>query len=83
MHWVDENTMTRRKPVLACRRLKGRHTHDVLAKQINDIHWDFQIEEIVAMTTTDNGRNFVKVFTWVFYIFTQYVVMLFRSATIN
>ena len=66
VHWIDQATLTRKKSVLACRRLKGRHTYDILAKEISDIHWDFQIDEKVIMTTTDNGSNFVKAFTWVF-----------------
>ena len=45
VHWIDQATLTRKKSVLACRRLKGRHTYDILAKEISDIHWDFQIEE--------------------------------------
>ena len=63
MHWIDEATLARKKSVLAYRRLKGRHTYYVLAKEINGVHWDFQIEEKVIMTTTDIGSNFVKAFT--------------------
>ena len=45
VHWIDETTLTRKKSVWACRWLKGRHTYNILAKEINGIHWDFQIEK--------------------------------------
>ena len=62
VHWIDEKLLQRKNHVLACRRLIGRHTYDVLAKEISEIHWEFQIERKVVMTTTDNGSNFVKAF---------------------
>ena len=52
--------MQRKKAVLACRRLKGGHTYDVLANIIQKIHWKIEIDGKVCMTTTDNGSNFVK-----------------------
>ena len=63
VHWLDETTLQRKYYVLACRRVKGIHSFDVIAKEINDIHWQFQLESKVMRTTTDNGSNFVKAFT--------------------
>ena len=62
VHWIDGDNMQRKKAVLACRRLKGRHTYYVLANIIQKIHWEFEIDDKVCMTTTDNGSNFVKAF---------------------
>ena len=62
-HWIDTETLQRKSCVLACRRLKGRHTFDVLAAQLEDIHTEFEIRSKVSKTTTDNGSNFVKAFS--------------------
>ena len=61
-HWIDETTLLRGKAVLACKRLIGKHTFDVLAKTMNEIHMEFGIESKIEMTVTDNGSNFVKAF---------------------
>lgn len=61
-HWINPVTREREKAVLACRRLKGRHTFDVIAQAMADIHAEFEIEDKVTRTTTDNGKNFVKAF---------------------
>jgi hypothetical protein len=62
VHWIDESTLKRQKSILACRRLLGRHTYDVLAKTIETVHMEFRIENKVSKTTTDNGSNFIKAF---------------------
>ena len=62
VQWIASDNMQRKKAVLACRRLKGRHTYDVLANIIQKIHWEFEIDGKVCMTTTDNDSNFVKAF---------------------
>ncbi|KAF3858821.1 hypothetical protein F7725_012022 [Dissostichus mawsoni] len=46
----------------ACARIKGRHTYDVIAEKIQQIHEMFNIERKVQATFTDNGSNFVKAF---------------------
>jgi hypothetical protein len=62
LHWLHPETRAREHAVLACRRLKGSHTFDVLAEAITDVHCKFGIQEKVTRTTTDNGSNFVKCF---------------------
>jgi len=47
VHWLEKGTRARKHAVLACDRLKGRHTYDVLAKAINNIHQHFGIQDKV------------------------------------
>ena len=61
-HWVDPENLTRRSAALACRRLRGSHTFDVLANSLNDIHSEYGIRNKIVRTTTDNGSNFLKAF---------------------
>ena len=56
----DLATMDRRSAALACRRLRGSHTFDVLAGALEDVHRQYGIIRKVAVTTTDNGSDFVK-----------------------
>ena len=62
-HWLDEETLERKSAALACPRLKGKHTYDVLASKLEDIHTDYDIQAKIVMTTTDSGSNFVKAFS--------------------
>jgi hypothetical protein len=62
LHWIHLETRAREHAVLACRRLKGSYTFDLLAEAITDVHCKFGNQEKVTRTTTDNGSNFVKSF---------------------
>ena len=62
-HWIDSETLDRVSAALACRRLKGRHTYDVLAAKLEEIHTEYEIVSKIVKTTTDNGSNFVKAFS--------------------
>lgn len=42
--------------------MKGRHTFDVLAGKIYEIHAEYKIQHKVRATVTDNGSNFVKAY---------------------
>ena len=57
-HWIDDVTLER--AALACKRLKGRHTYDVLAEKLEDIRSEYDIQAKITMTTTDSGSNFIK-----------------------
>jgi len=62
VHWICPVTLDRKAASLTCRRIKGRHTYDVLAKAMSKVHDEFGIDGTVVSTTTDNGSNFVRAF---------------------
>uniref|UniRef100_UPI003AAFB1AC cocaine esterase-like n=1 Tax=Centroberyx gerrardi TaxID=166262 RepID=UPI003AAFB1AC len=62
-HWIDEETFERRSAALACQRLRGSHTFDVLAGALDDNHCQYRIRGKVVRTTTDSGSNFIKAFS--------------------
>ncbi|XP_035700778.1 uncharacterized protein LOC118433200 [Folsomia candida] len=63
LHWIDQHTLKRHSDVLACRRFRGSHTFDTIAKLINEIVDEYKIPmEKIVKATTDNGSNFVKAF---------------------
>ncbi|KAL0146672.1 hypothetical protein M9458_058012, partial [Cirrhinus mrigala] len=61
-HWIEPDTLERKSVALACKRLKGTHSYDVLASALNDIHSEYNIREKIVRTTTDNASNFIKAF---------------------
>ncbi|EZA53797.1 hypothetical protein X777_06861, partial [Ooceraea biroi] len=62
IHWVNPVTFERESAALACRRMKGKHTYDVLAREIKSVFLEYHIQNKVCCTTTDNGSNFIKAF---------------------
>lgn len=61
-HWIEENTLERRSAALACARIKGLHTFDVLVAKNCEIHAEYKLQHKVRATVTDNGSKFVKAF---------------------
>lgn len=62
VHWINVLTGERESAVLACTRIFGKHTYEVLAENISKILKDFAIHNKCSGITTDNGSNFVKCF---------------------
>uniref|UniRef100_A0A3P9JNS2 Endonuclease/exonuclease/phosphatase domain-containing protein n=1 Tax=Oryzias latipes TaxID=8090 RepID=A0A3P9JNS2_ORYLA len=59
---VTNYTLERHKAALACKRVRGRHTFDVIAAELEQIHSSFGLLNKVVATVTDNASNFVKAF---------------------
>lgn len=60
-HWIDPQTSDQKSAALACERIRGHDTYDVIAAKFTEIHAEFQIQGKVSATVTDNSSNFVKV----------------------
>lgn len=59
-HRIGDVTLERRSAAFACKRLKGRHTYDVLAEKLEDIHSEYNIQAKISMNTTDSGSIFLR-----------------------
>jgi len=60
--WLDRKTMESKIASLALKRLKHRHTYDVLAKEMHQIQEDFHISGKTVKCTTDSASNFGNAF---------------------
>lgn len=47
IHWIEPESLERKSAALALRRLTGRHTFDVLAAAIHDIHKEYVVHNKV------------------------------------
>ena len=63
IHWFCYNNFERKSAALACRRLTGIHTYDLLPDQLQDVYCEYGIKSKAIKTTTDSGSNFVKAFS--------------------
>lgn len=61
-HWIDAESLERKSVALACRRVTGRHTYEVVADALEDVHSKFNLRGKVTLTVTDSGSNFIKAF---------------------
>ncbi|KAK0144052.1 putative AC9 transposase [Merluccius polli] len=62
VHWINPRNFKREKAAIACKRIKGRHTFDVIGFEMEQIHSAFSLSHRITATVTDNGSNFVKAF---------------------
>uniref|UniRef100_A0A3Q3AK76 HAT C-terminal dimerisation domain-containing protein n=1 Tax=Kryptolebias marmoratus TaxID=37003 RepID=A0A3Q3AK76_KRYMA len=62
LHWIHRSTLERNKAALACKRIRGRHTYDVIGAEIENIHSSHGLLNKVVATVTDIGSNFMKAF---------------------
>ena len=60
VHWLDSE-LKRKSDALACRRIVGRHTYDMMASSIEEILVEFRTHYKTS-GAKDNGSNFVKAF---------------------
>uniref|UniRef100_H3B2L0 HAT C-terminal dimerisation domain-containing protein n=1 Tax=Latimeria chalumnae TaxID=7897 RepID=H3B2L0_LATCH len=61
-HWIDPTSLQRVSAVLTCTQIHRKHTFDVIASLIDEIHTSFSLGDEVVRTITDNGANFAKAF---------------------
>ena len=61
-HWIEPEILDWKSAALACERIMGHHTYDVIAAKISQVHAEFQIQGKVSAKVTDNGSNFVTAF---------------------
>lgn len=62
-HYIDETNYNRHSYVLACKRIKGNHTHLNISKVTTQIMQEYKINcEKVSHVVTDNASNFDKAF---------------------
>jgi hypothetical protein len=60
--WIDQTSLERQSAALACKRLRGSHTFDDLARALEEIHSEYNIREKITRMTTDKDSNLLKAF---------------------
>ena len=61
--WLCYYNFERKSAALACRRLTGSHTYDLLVDQLPDVYCKNGIKSKIIKTATDSGSSFVKAFS--------------------
>ena len=61
-HYLQEDNLKRKTYAIACIRIKGSVTNDVLAKEIHAVLMVYNIQNKCVGVVTDSGANFVKTF---------------------
>ncbi len=64
-HWINSESLSRESAALACSRLRGSHTYDVIAKALCTVFSEYDLSSSngkLVCCITDNGANFLKAF---------------------
>jgi hypothetical protein len=63
VHWIS-STFIRESAALACCRLRGAHTYDVIGKALHNVfnEYEISVDAKIVYCITDNGSNFLKAF---------------------
>ncbi len=61
IHWLNEE-LGRISQALACKRIFGSHTFDVVGEALESVLQEYQVLSKTRGVCTDNGSNFVKAF---------------------
>ena len=54
-HWIDTEDLARKKAAIACKRMVGRHTYDVIAKALVNTMQEYNIQKKTKDAVTDSG----------------------------
>ena len=67
VHWISSTTLQRLKAAIACKRIKGSHTFDIIGSEIEHIHSSYGLVGKVVATVTElyiflrvNGESNIK-----------------------
>lgn len=52
LHWINRDTLKPNKAALACMRLRGKHTFDVIVSELEQIHLSYGLLNKVVATVT-------------------------------
>ena len=72
VHWINPHTLERYKSAMACARMMGQRTYNVLACKTEQVHASYSLTGKVGVTITDNGSSFVKAFAVAVFRFCSY-----------
>lgn len=61
MHRINL-TLQRNKAARACKRIRGRHTYDLIGSEIEELHSSYGLHGKVVATVTDNASNLSEAF---------------------
>ena len=60
VHWINEKSLKREKAAIACIRIFGRHTYEILAVKIEEVHRSFGLHGKISATVTEMDGILLK-----------------------
>lgn len=64
-HWIDPITFEHKSNAIACRRIIGHHTYNILADMIEQVLSEYKINTKVTHMVTVNASNFAKALRYI------------------